>query len=147
VKKTKMSLFCGLMTMGSMAFAQSGSLMGADALTISRLLTQAGVRSSHGVEGSVLQVAFILCEDVRSPMVRCDVSLAATDPSDTRFSLASGTPGSFAELLQKAGVKPFVSQLSDGSAGRILLEANSILCFANKPQQGPICDIEFDTQR
>ena len=119
-------LFALLSLVSSSGFASSLELKGDDATALTNILKDAGI----GSEGNTLQGFDLVCEAIAFGNNDCLIATSATDPATHRVSVPKNLSGKFWSLMKKAGVPEFVSQASDGTAGKLLITANSVVCSA-----------------
>jgi hypothetical protein len=91
---------------------------------MANILEDAGIHS----EGNTIQGFDLVCEAIELGNNHCLVAPSANDPATHRVSIAPSSSGKFWSLMKKAGVQPFVSQASDGTAGKLLIAADSVAC-------------------
>ena len=113
------------------AFAQGLPLQGNDALRLEQILAASGIKATPVVGGSRLRAFDLIClVGGRFPTPFCMVSRTPVDPAVSRVDILPRFNAQVWDLSVRAGIKPFVSEVSDGTAGDTVLVADSIDCVA-----------------
>ncbi len=121
----KISLkFILLSLLSSTSFASPLSLTGKDADQMVSILLDSGIKPI----ALQVQAFSVICEAITYGVNNCLVSNESNDPATHRLFIPGHRSGQFWSLLKRAGVKSFISEVSDGTAGSLLIEAQNISC-------------------